>query len=88
MAEQESFVRFEGEAAAFYQNLVAIDEVVGLWEQLLYIADENQVDDENILDFPLPDEMLKILYGPPFTILFDNLLNGKLVIYSLHRTGF
>ena len=87
MAEQESFVRFEGEAAAFYQSLVAIGEVVELWEQLLYIADEHQVDDEIILEFPLPDELLKIMYGSPFTILFENLLSGKLIVYSLRYTS-
>ena len=88
MAEQESFVRFVGEADAFYQSIIATDAIAGLWEQLLHIADNNQVDDEIIFDFPVADELLKIIYGPPFTIVFENLLNGTLVVYSLRHPAF
>lgn len=69
MGERESFVRFVGDALAFYQRIANPDQVVGLWEQLLYIADNNLVDDETIFEFPTEDDLFKIMYSP-FTILF------------------
>ena len=88
MEERESFVRFVGDADTFYQMLSATDELSLLWEQLLHIASNNRVDDEIIFDFPIEDRLLKIIYGPPFTIVFDSLLNGDLVVYTIHRPAF
>ena len=41
LEQRESFVRFVGDAAEFYQRINSPDEVVGLWEQLSDIADNN-----------------------------------------------
>lgn len=88
MQEREGFVRFEGEANDFYQRISSPDEVTGLWEQLSYIADNNQVDDETVFEFPTEDDLLKIVYGPPFTITFKNLLGGRLTVYSIRHPSF
>ena len=88
MEERESFVRFVGDADTFYQRISATDELSLLWEQLLHIASNNRVDDEIIFDFPIEDRLLKIIYGPPFTIVFDNLTNGTLTVYVIRRPAF
>ena len=88
MEEQESFVSFLGEADAFYQRIGNMDDVTGLWEQFFHLSYDNLVDDEYIFGFPLEDRLLKIVYGPPFTIVFDNLLNGDLLVYVIRRPAF
>lgn len=88
MREGEGFVRFEGDANDFYQRINSPDEVVGLWEQLSYIADNNQVDNERIWEMLTEDDLRKVVYGPPFTIVFKNLLGGRLVVYTIRRPSF
>jgi len=62
--------------------------VAPLLEQLLVIADHNQVDSETVFELASEDVLFKIVYGPPFTIVFKNLLNGKLVVYTIRRPAF
>ena len=88
MEERESFVKFLGDAEVFYQRVSDVADVAGLWEQFLHISYNNQVDDEFIFDFPVEDILLKIVYGPPFTIVFENRLSGELLVYAIHHPAF
>ena len=88
MAREQSFVRFIGDANDFYQSINDPQSVVGLWEQLTYIADNPEVDDEVTFEFPTEDDLYKILYGPPYTLLFKNLLDGTLAVYSILHPSF
>jgi hypothetical protein len=87
LQEREGSVPFIGDASNFWQGLTNLDHVTGLLEQLFYVADHNQVDDETVFEFPAEDDLLKIVYGPPFTIVFKNLLDGTLIIYSIFPYG-
>lgn len=87
MDEQVSSFVFIEDAAAFYQGISSVDDVVGLWGQLSYILANNEVDDEVVFDLLLYDDRTKAVFGPPFTILFNNRLDGKLEIYTIHRVG-
>lgn len=88
MEEQEVFFQFVGDAEEFYNRLNDPSELMALSGQLLYIADNNEVDDETVRDYPIEDDLLKITFGPPFTLVFKNLLNGNLVIYVIRRPSF
>lgn len=88
MEEREVFFRFVGDAWDFYQRLENLDEVTALAGQLLHMAANNQVDNETVFEFPTEDDLLKIVYGPPFTIVFKNLLTGRLVVYTIRRPSF
>ncbi len=54
----------------------------------MYIANNPPVDDEIIFDLSVMDELVKVIYGPPFTIVFRNLLNGDLAVYTIRRPAF
>ena len=85
--DNAGFVRFVGDAEEYYASLSNPAGVAGLWEQILYIAENPAVDYEIVFEFPTEDDLLKIVYGPPFTIAFKNLINGELVIYSIINPG-
>ena len=88
MQDSGIFFRFVGDAQEFYNRLNDLARLAPLLEQLLYIADHNQVDFETVFELPTEDDLLKIVYGPPFTIVFKNLLNGQLVVYTIRRPAF
>ena len=88
MRESETFFRFVGDALEFYDRLNDLGRVAPLLEQLLVIADHNQVDSETVFELASEEDLFKIVYGPPFTIVFKNLLNGKLVVYTIRRPAF
>lgn len=87
MDEQVSGFVFLEDDAAFYQGISSVDDVVGLLEQLFYILSNNEVDDEVVFDLLLDDDRTKAMYGPHFNILFNNRLDDKLEIYTIHRVG-
>ena len=80
MQGNEGFVEFVGEADRFYQFITNVDEVAGLWEQLLHISRNSEVDFETIFEIPADDEILKVVYGPPFTVVFQNTQGGLLIL--------
>jgi hypothetical protein len=86
--EQEGFVEFVGEAAAFYNNLTDVDVLSGLWEQLIFISENGEVDHEQVFDYPTEEGGVKITYGPPFTLVFDNRSQGRIVIYTIRRPSY
>jgi hypothetical protein len=88
LEEREPFFQFVGDAQDVYQRLDDPDEVMALLAQLLHIADNNQIDNETVFELPAEDDILKIVYGPPFTIVFRNLLNGTLVVYTIRHPAF
>ena len=88
MQRNEGFAHFVGEADRFYQHITGIEEVVGLWEQLVFISENNAVDHEIIFEMPVDDREFKVIYGPPFTVVFQNTLGGSLLVYSIRRPGF
>ena len=47
LEEQRSFAEFSDTAREFYESLTDVVSVVGLWEQLAYIADYGEIDHEN-----------------------------------------
>jgi len=88
LEERETFFRFVGDALEFYDRLNDPGEVEALLGQLLLIADNNQVDFETVFELATEDDLFKIVYGPPFTVVFKNLLGGRLVVYSILRPSF
>lgn len=88
MLSDEGFVHFLGEADRFYQVITSIEEVIELWGLLASIAENNEVDDEIIFEMPVDGDDFKVVYGPPFTVVFQNTLGGLLLLYSIRRPGF
>lgn len=88
MEDRETFFRFVGDALELYDRLNDPGEVEALLGQLLHIADNNQVDFETVFELATEGDLFKIVYGPPFTIVFKNLLGGRLVIYTIRRPSF
>ncbi len=88
MQESGTPFRFVGDAQEFYNRLNDLGRLAPLLEQLLYVAAHNQVDSETVFELASEEDLFKIVYGPPFTIVFKNLLNGKLVVYTIRRPAF
>ena len=88
MEEQEGFVEFVGDAAIFYNNLTDAENLTGLWEQIIFISENGEVDNERIFEFPTEEGSVKIIFGPPFTLVFDNRPGGRLVVYTIRRPSF
>ena len=88
MEERETFFRFVGDALEFYNRLNDPGEVEALLGQLLHIAANNQVANETVFELATEDDLFKIVYGLPFTIVFKNLLGGRLVVYTIRRPSF
>ena len=88
MEESESFVRFRPEARRFYRALDNPQEVLELWEQLLFLADASDADFETIFEIPYGDEIFKVVYGPPFTIIFQNGPGNILIVRLIRRPAF
>ena len=88
MPGDAGLVRFIGEGDRFYQLITDMEEVIGLWEEIAYIAENNEVDYETIFEMPADGRVFKVIFGPPFTIVFQNADDGLLVIYSIRRPSF
>ena len=88
MQRDEGFVHFLGEADRFYQLITSVEEVLGLWEQLAFVSENNEVDYETIFEMPVDNDVFKVIYGPPFTVVFQNTMGGFLLLYSIRRPGF
>ena len=88
MQRNEGFVHFIGEADRFYQMISGAEEVLALWGLLAYISGNNEVDDETIFEMPVDGDVFKVIYGPPFTVVFQNTLGGFLLVYSIRRPAF
>ena len=46
MPRDEGLVRFIGEGDRFYQLITEVEEVIRLWEEIAYIAENDEVDYE------------------------------------------
>ena len=88
MEEQQSFADFSQIAREFYDSLVDVVSVVELWEQLAYIADSGEIDGELIREYISDDGPVKVIMGPPFVIVFDNTLSGRLPVFYIQRSSF
>ena len=88
MEEREGFVEFVGDAEIFYNNINDTENLTGLWEQLAFIVENSEVDFENVFDYPTEEGSVKIIYGPPFTLVFENKPSGRLVVYTIRRPSF
>ncbi len=88
MGENEGFVRFRPEARRFYRALGNPQEVFELWEQLLFIADAPEVDFETVFEIPYEGDVYKVVYGPPFTIVFQNGPENIFIVRVISRAGF
>ena len=88
MSRDEGLVRFIGEGDRFYQLITEPEEVLGLWEEIAYIAENDEVDYETIFEMPADGRAFKVIFGPPFTIVFQKADDGLLAIYSIRRPSF
>ena len=82
------FVDFLGDAEIFYDNINDAENLAGLWEELFFIVENGEVDDERVFDYPTEDGSVRIIYGPPFTIVFEIQSNGRLEVYTIRRPSF
>ena len=88
MEEQQSFADFSQAAGEFYDSLTDAISVLELWEQLAYIADSGEIDGEFIREYIGDDGPAKVVMGPPFIIVFDNVLSGRLLVIHIQRPSF
>ena len=86
--EQRSFAEFSDPAREFYESLTDVVSVVGLWEQLAYIADYGEIDHEMITEYISDDGFGKVIMGPLFYIIFDNAPHGRMAVYHIQRSSF
>ena len=85
MPENEGVFDFSDEAQEFYDSLTSVDDITNIWEQLAYIADYGEADAEVILDDASGQFPAKLIYGPPFVIVFDNTVGGQVVVFTIRR---
>ena len=88
MEEQQSFADFGQTAGEFCDSLTDAISVLELWEQLAYIADSGEIDGELIREYIGDDGPAKVVMGPPFVIVFDNTLSGRLLVFHIQRSSF
>lgn len=88
MEEQQTFAEFSQIAREFYDSLTDVISVLELWEQLAYIADSGGIDGELIREYIGDDGPAKVVMGPPFIIIFDNTLSGRLLVFHIQRSSF
>ena len=88
LEEQRGFADFVQSARRFYESLTDVFGVVELWEQLAYIADYGEIDGELIREYISDDGPMKVIMGPPFIIVFDNTLSGRMAVYHIQRPSF
>ena len=88
MPESESGIDFFADARAVYESSIIPEEVLTVWEHLAYLLDQSEVDNEIIFDASDGFDWYKVMYGPAFTIQFQNERDGSLSIYSILRTPF
>ena len=88
LEEQQSFADFSQAAREFYDSLTDIVSVLELWERLAYIADSSEIDGELIREYVTDDGPAKVIMGPPFIIVFDNTLSGRLWVLYIQRASF
>lgn len=88
MPESEIGIDFFADARAVYESSIIPEEVLTLWEHLAYLLDQSEVDNEIIFDAGDGFDWYKAMYGPAFTIVFQNERDGSLSIYSILRTPF
>lgn len=85
MLENESAFDFVNEAREFYDSLSSVDDIVGLWGQLAYIAGYGEADIELAFDDVPGHPGAKAILGPPFVIIFDNTLEGEIILLAIRR---
>ena len=88
LGEREGFVRFTSEARRFCEGIDSPQEFIELWEQFLFIAGDPVVDFEAVFEMPYGETVYKVVYGPPFTVVFHNEPEGALVIFLIRRPSF
>ena len=88
MGDREGFVRFTSEARRFYEGIDSPQEFIELWEQFLFIGGDPVVDFEAVFEIPNGETVYKVVYGPPFTVVFHNEPEGALVIRLIRRPSF
>ena len=85
---REGFVRFTSEARRFYEGIDSPQEFIELWEQFLFIGGDPVVDFEAVFEISYGEIVYKVVYGPPFTVVFRNESEGTLVICLIRRLSF
>ena len=88
MPESESRTDFFGDALAVYESISIPEEVLTLWEHLAYLQEQSEVDNETIFDVSDGFDWYKALYGPAYTIVFQNEGDGSVSVYSIRRTPY
>ena len=86
MPESESGIDFFGNALAVYESTIVPEEVLTLWEHLAYLQEQSEADNETIFDVSDGFDWYKALYGPTYTIQFQNERDGSVSVYSIRRT--
>ena len=55
---------------------------------MAYIADSGEIDGDLIREYIGDGGPAKVVMGPPFIIVFDNTLSGRLLIFYIQRPSF
>ena len=87
MPESESSFYFLGSAKDAYESITSIQHVIEVWEQLAYIQEQGFADHENVFEVGDGLDTYKVMYGPAYTIAFQNDPDDSLTIFAIRRSG-
>ena len=88
MQESESRFWFLADALDFYEALTNPQQVVEFWEQISFLHEQSDVDNETVFEISDGIGSYKVMYGPSYTIVFQDEPDGSMDIFSIGRPRF
>ena len=87
MEEIESGIYFLGNSREVYEGIVNPQQLIEIWEHLVFLLDQDSVGSEIVSDITDGLNWYNVLYGPVYTIVFHDGPNDSLVLFSIRRSG-
>ncbi len=87
MQESESPFFFLSDARDVYETINSVQEIIEIWDQLAFLLDQGDVDQETIFEISDGFDSYKVMYGPAYTIAFQTELDGSLILFYIRRSG-
>ena len=87
MAETESGIYFLGDARDVYEGIVNPQQLIEVWEHFVFLLDQGGVDPEIIFDVSDGLDWYKVMYGPAYTIVFQDGPDDSFVLFYIRRSG-
>lgn len=87
MAENEGRIYFLAEAREVYEGIVSPQQLIEIWEHLVFLLDQGGADSDIIFDLSDGLDWYKVMYGPVYIILFQTGPDDSLTLFSIRRSG-